>query len=186
MPEPQQRLLSGRPRSSRVNSRLVDETEFAVPPVVAREEQLAAAGRALAMLSSGQKVFMKASVSMGPLVTPEFKTALLAIGQEPPKVWACCERCGYHLVKWELNHHRGAVQPYRRASDRTTPGWEGLAWQDAANNGKGRVSTSGAAGDGLGTQNYRCRCGRNVPVKGERRLLLYLRAIAKDERTTVI
>ena len=122
---------------------------------------------------------------MGPLPVGEFAELCQRL-REAPKIAAICRSCGYRVVKWELSGHRGAIQPFVRPSPDTEPGWEPLAWIDKANKGKGRVTTGTGGGDGLGTQNYRCDCGRNIPVKAERRMQLFLSAVAAGRKTTLI
>ncbi len=174
-------LLPPRETRSRIRGGEVDPLpEVATTPAEIR----AAAIRAAAILRR-PRAFTRSKVAMGPIPADELRTQLLIL-REAPRVFACCERCGYRIVKWELNAERGAIQPVAHANAMTTPGWEPTAWIDKANAGKGRVNTGSGGGDGLDTQNYRCNCGRNIPVRAERRMELFLAAIAKGERRATI
>jgi len=144
----------------------------------------AAAVRAAAILRR-PGAFTRSKVAMGPIPSEELRTALLIL-RKAPLMFARCELCGYRVAKWELNAERGAIQPGAHPNSKTTPGWEPTAWIDKANAGKGRVNTGSGGGDGLGTQNYLCTCGRNIPVKAERRMELFLAATAKGERKATI
>jgi hypothetical protein len=152
--------------------------------VTSPAEIRAAAVRAAAILRR-PGAFTRSKVAMGPIPSEELRTALLIL-RKAPTVFARCELCGYRIAKWELNAERGAIQPVAHANAMTTPGWEPTPWIDKANAGKGRVNTGSGGGDGLDTQNYQCNCGRNIPVKAERRMELFLAATVKGERKATI
>ena len=156
-----------------------------LPEAVTSPAEIRAAAARAAVILRRPGAFTRSKVAMGPIPSDELRTALLVL-REAPTVLAVCERCSYRIAKWELNAQRGAIQPLARANAMTTPGWEPTPWIDKANAGKGRVNTGSGGGDGLDTQNYRCTCGRNIPVRAERRMELFLAAIAKGERKATI
>jgi hypothetical protein len=155
---------------------------LARPPRLTPAEVKSAARYALEVLRAGAAL-RRAPTALGPLPTREFQAALRALAPTHD-IWIRCatERCnGRRLIKWRLDPERGAVVPVHRV----TKDWTGRApaWLDRANDGKGRVTTAADAADGLGTLNFHCdKCGKDVPVKPERRLELFLNALVVGQR----
>jgi hypothetical protein len=156
-------------------------------PISTATDPREAARRALALLDDGG-VFIAPPVSLAPRLRPDFEGELTALGTPAPSVLVRCkgvERCsGYRLARWRYDPDWHAITPDHRQTAAWTQG--APPWLDRANARKGTIETAGGAGamhDGLGTQNYRCpTCGRNVPVRVERRFRLYLETIAKDRQ----
>jgi len=130
-------------------------------------------------------------IAMGPRPVGPFAEALDLLGRPAPTVAVRCnnfERCGgRRLCRWVYDQDLQAISP----DHGKTSAWTQAApyWLDRANANKGPVRTAtGRAGkpDGNGTHNYRCRCGRNIPVSAERRFRLYLNAIANGRREILI
>jgi hypothetical protein len=176
-------LSVSRGRRTSIKGGWTNEPEPEEPPFDPRVQDLAARA-ALAALDD-PNAWWRSPVALGPIAHGPLKEALKGI-RCPPTIRARCE-CGYRLVKWRLDPKRGSVFPDHKPNKATTPGWQGLAWIDQANKGKGRMTTGGAAHDGLATQNYKCpKCGRNVPVSAERRLKLFLGAMVAGRGETWI
>jgi hypothetical protein len=143
-----------------------------------------AARIALDILLSQQPVFGDPPIAMGPRPLGTFAEALGLLGDPAPAVAVHCsnyEGCGgRRICRWTYDQNWSAINPVHRSTKAWTRG--APYWLDRANAGKGPVQTAGGrAGkhDGNGTHNYKCRCGRNIPVTAERRFRLYLEAVAK-------
>jgi len=70
---------------------------------------------------------------------------------------------------------------------RETGAYEGRAtpWIDRANAGKGVIRPN-RTHDARGTHSYRCGCGRDIPIRADRRLRLYLEAFLKGQHEIFI
>jgi hypothetical protein len=150
----------------------------------------AAAERALALLLKPGSLG-EPRLALGPRPTGELAAALAELGDPPPKITVRCNnygRCGgRRLTRWIYDPQWQAIVPHHRETTAWTHG--APYWLDRANAGKGPVKTASGRGgkhDGNGTHNYHCRCGRNIPVKAQRRFRLYLEAIAKGRKEILI
>jgi hypothetical protein len=143
--------------------------------------------RALALLAEGDAL-VKTSV-LGPRPDPELEAVLSEFGRDPPLVAVRCadyERCSdaRRICTWVYDTDWGSVLPKHRQTRAWTQG--APFWLDRANATRGAVQTArGPAGthDGTGTHNYMCpSCHVQKAVSAERRLRLYLTALAEGER----
>lgn len=150
----------------------------------AAAQMRSAAGEALSLLASGGAL-RSPPAAIGAVPTQDFVELLAALEAAPPLFLRCAgDPCsGYRLARWRLNSERGSVDVVIRPSSATNPGWEGEPFLDRANAGKGAVHLGAGGGDGRATHDYRCRgCGRNISLRAETRLKLYLGAIAAGRR----
>ena len=152
------------------------------PPLAAAGPQEAA--RIALSLIDQDAFFTDPPIAMGPRPIGTFAEALGLLGDPAPTIAVHCsnyERCGgRRICRWTYDHNWAAIIVAHRQTSAWTRG--APYWLDRANAGKGPVQTAGGrAGkhDGNGTQNFRCRCGRNIPVTADRRFRLYLEAVAK-------
>ena len=150
------------------------------------------ATRALAILDRGDALVRPTQLSLGPRLSPDLDAVLAELGPSPPTIVVRCENyegCdAKRLDKWAYDPQWRSVVPVHGTTAAWTHG--APAWLDRANAGKGAVQTAGGPGakhDGLGTHNYSCPgCHRHVSVSTERRLRLYLTALARGRHETLI